>query len=141
MEHEWRKGFPRHTLGLAGYYLFEVLISDLLENNKVVEAYIKDGLWYKDGEGKNPLEEVVGWRETYDCRTARIAIDEYVRKCGFGISKHNFGDALSRHIQMDSYEFISCEECWNYYLEKSGEKDKRPTPEKLLEIKQIVMSN
>lgn len=59
-----------------------------------------------------------------------------LRKGGFGISKENFADALDRHIKMDSDEFINCETCWNYYLEKSGQKDDVPTPEKLFEIKQ-----
>ena len=95
MNSEWKKGFPKYTLGFSGYYLFEALLSDLFENGKVVEVYVKDDQWYKNSDGKLiPVEQIVGWRESYDCHTARIAIDDYVRKCGYGCAvKDNFVNA------------------------------------------------
>jgi len=142
MEREWRTGFPKHTYGIAGYYLLEVLLSDLFEDGKAIEAYFKERRWHQNNDGKEiPTERVVGWRETFTCKEAKIAIDEYVRRGGYGaITKDNFSQAWYRHLHMDSDEFVSCENCWNYYFERSGKKDEIPTPEKLLEIKQIAQS-
>ena len=148
MAQEWRKGLPKHTWGLAGRYLFEVLLSDLFENNKVVEAYVKkdeDGendQWHKNGEDKViPVERVVGWRETFTCSEAKIAIDEYVRKSGYGaITKENFSQAWFRHLHMDSDEFVNCEDCWNYYLLKTGQEYSLSSPEELLKIKQVSLT-
>ena len=139
MEREWRTGFPKHNWGFGGHYSFEVLLSDLFENcnNKIVEAYFFEGRWRYAGK-EIPTERVIGWRETFTCADARLAVEIYVRKGGFGISKENFADTLDRHIKMDSDEFINCEDCWNHYLERSGKKDKTPTPEYLLEIKKIA---
>ena len=139
MEREWKKGFPKHTGGLNGNYLFEILIpKTLLDSEKIVEAYMKDEKWHLNENRLEITALVTAWWETYDCKTAHEAINQYLRHRGI-VVRENLSDAFHRHIRMDSDEFINCEECWQYFLLKTGQEYSIPSPKEWLKIKESAL--
>ena len=122
----FRKGFPQNYVGQYEHYKFEVILLD----GSFVQAVVHDKL---DGNlrwrivANNILmdiiseDQVLGWRETYNCPDARMDMEAYFNDPNSIVTKDHLSDALRRHIDREP-----CPDCRRYYEEKS--KPKAPSP-------------
>ena len=120
----FRKGFPKAWMGQYKLFVFEIILNDGSKCEAVVDGTLnKDKnhrrlLRWKNPETKEliPSENVLGWRETYNCDAAMQDINAYFANPISIISKDYLGDAFARHINREG-----CVSCKSHY-----EKQLRP---------------
>ena len=121
----FKKGFPRPYMGQHKLYVFEIMLNDGTTREAVVaEIGHDDEVEWEDPKTRETIstDKVLGWREIYNCDTARQDIDAFFRNPTSIVAKDHLGDAFNRHIHREP-----CPDCRKYYEEKSKPADSSAT--------------
>jgi hypothetical protein len=113
----FRKGFPEQYMGQHKFYVFEIILNDGTTREAVVAGIGHDDeVAWADPKTMATIatSTVLGWRETYNCNSARQDIDAYFKDPISIVTKDHLNDAFKRHIEREL-----CLSCSEYFLEKS----------------------